>query len=78
MIILGTVIIWSNGTVIAFDLDGNQVPEFQGEFRFVGVKLMEAVSPETALFFGSWNPPQFIPLVRGALGRMAAHGLART
>lgn len=27
MIILGTVIIWSNGTVTAFDLDGNQVPD---------------------------------------------------
>jgi hypothetical protein len=72
MTILGTIIIWSNGTVTAFDLDGNQAPVAQGEFRFVGPRIIEndLVAPETSVFFGGWNPPVLIPLERNALRRM--------
>ena len=55
-----SVIIWTNGMVIVFDLSGQQVPELQGPFGKVAEKISEQLHKQTDLGnvkikFGKWN-----------------------
>jgi len=43
-----TVILWSNGMVMVFGDDGQQMPEYQGIFEIVAPRI-------NAVFRGSWE-----------------------
>jgi len=59
---IADVTIWSNGIVMTFDQDGNQLDEYQG--RFVELRgRIAADAPEHAKFYiGSW--PDRIEITR--------------
>ncbi len=49
------VIKFSNGIVIVFDEKGEQLPQYQGRYEDVRVKIL-ARAPRSAKFFhGEWN-----------------------
>lgn len=45
---ISSVILWTNGIVMVFDHDGQQMPAFQGYFERVAPRI-------NAIFRGSWE-----------------------
>lgn len=43
-----SVILWTNGMVMSFDHQGQQMPEYQGPFERVATRI-------NAVFSGSWE-----------------------
>lgn len=51
---INQVIRWSNDNVMVFDERGEQIPEFQGPYAEVRIKIL-AHAPKSAKFFhGDW------------------------
>lgn len=49
------VIYWSNGVVMVFDDQGQQMPEYQGKFSECKQKILDAARPDTQFQAGIWN-----------------------
>jgi hypothetical protein len=73
------VILWTNGTVTAFDRDGRQMPEYQGRLDHVLEKILADTPPEARFHVGAWrgrrgrDDPGVLRVLAG--GRPAAGGL---
>ena len=53
---INQVIRFQNDMVLVFDENGEQIPEFQGRYQDVRVKIL-ARAPKGAKFYhGTWNP----------------------
>jgi len=54
---ISEVIKFSNGIVMVLDEKGEQIPEYQGRYKQVRVKIL-AHAPQSAKFFHAvWNTP---------------------
>ena len=52
---ISVVIKFENGMVLVFDENGKQMPEFEGKYQDVRVKIL-ARAPKGAKFYhGTWN-----------------------
>lgn len=52
---IAEVILWTNGMVMVFDVDGKQIHYLQGYFNDVHDIILAAVNPDTKYFFGKWH-----------------------
>ena len=55
---INKIILWSNGTVIVFGIDGNQMPKYQGNKPDATSKLLEDKINEDKdikYFLGIWD-----------------------
>lgn len=52
---LKRVIRWQNGMVMAFDENGQQIPELQGPFEEVKEKCRAAADADTIFEGGNWT-----------------------
>jgi len=57
---------WSNGMVMAFDRDGEQMPEYQGRMGEVLPRIIREAPSDTKWFIGSWREGT-IPISREQL-----------
>lgn len=49
------IYLWHNGQVMAFDMDGKQMPDWQDHWTVIIPKLLEA-KWEGDIHFGPWRP----------------------
>lgn len=47
--------LWSNGMVMAFDDNGEQIPEFQGKAKDVLGSALDALSDRSVCYMGQWS-----------------------
>ena len=47
--------LWSNGMVMAFDDNGEQIPEFQGKAKDVLGLALDALSDRSVCYMGQWS-----------------------
>lgn len=61
--------VWDNEMVMAFDENGQQIPELQGPVKEVAVKLLQACTPETTIRGGCWRETKARMREQGAFER---------
>lgn len=49
------VVLYSNGMVMVFDYNGEQIPELQGRFLDVRGLILKLVNDTTEFYIGDWN-----------------------
>lgn len=58
------VVLWSNGMVMVFDKEGEQLPHLQGRLDKVRVPVLSATTKDACFFRGVW-PQGRIQITRG-------------
>ena len=51
---ISEVIKFENGMVLVFDEKGEQMPEFQGRYQDVRVKILARAPKEVTFYHGTW------------------------
>lgn len=52
---IARITVWSNGTIMVFDENGWQMPDFQGWARDRLAAALDAATPETIYEIGDWS-----------------------
>ena len=53
--------LWSNGMVMAFDDNWEQIPEFQGKAKDVLGLALDALSDRSVCYMGQWSENKCYP-----------------
>jgi hypothetical protein len=61
---INQVIRFQNDMVLVFDENGEQIPEFQGRYQDVRVKILARAPRSTKFFHGHWSPETWAPVPR--------------
>ena len=66
---INEVIRSQNGMVMVFDKKGEQMPEYQGKYDEVRVKILARAPKEAKFYHGTWNPLGGQNFIKGEVSR---------